>query len=243
MKHMAIGVPISRLFDWRTVTTLVHATAEGYASGYQMHLISAGNHERAKPIEQARNEIVEGALAAGCEWLLFIDSDATAKAGALTRLLSRNKPFISALAFKRKKHVTPACGISDGTGHYPPPVEEVIHFLEAHMEMFTGGAALLNEPDPDALLPVDAMGDHYTLIHRDVLTSMEPPWFVRTTEPDVGSTGSDWYFCEQARAAGFQPYVDLSVIAGHLTTGWNIEARDFLAWSMYYKWQQQFKEA
>lgn len=233
---IAIGIPISRKFDWRTCLTLIYAMADIAGNGHTVEFITEGNHERPAEIVAARNAITERALAKGADYLLWLDSDATAQPGSVTRLLSRDRPIVSALYFKRMTPVVPACGIKTddptlGEMDYPPPVSAIMQAMLDNGAINLAEAALL--PDkPGSLLPVDVVGTHYVLVKREVLEALPRPWFVRTTPPGDGATGSDWYFCKQAKAAGFNSYVDLTVISGHLEGAHEISVHDFAAWTL-----------
>jgi hypothetical protein len=248
MSKLAVGTPISRLFDWRTVKSFFSFINEARGD---IVFITRGQHERPMAIETAREEIAQQVLDQGHEWLLWFDSDATAAPGTLTRLWSWDKPLISALCFKRKRPVTAACGILPGAGAalrptspgeftFPPPTEAVEAFMSRHLELADTGAYILPEAPPDALLPVNVMGTHCTLVHRDVLAAVAQPRFERWTPPGTPSTGSDWSFCVKAQRAGYQPYVDLSVISGHLDGSHEIAGIDAMAWTMWLKWTDRF---
>lgn len=236
---VAVGVPISRMFDWRVVRSMFGLINDARGD---CTFIVRGNHERPIPIEQARNQIVAQVLNEGHEWLLWFDSDATARFGTLSRLLSWGKPIVSALCFKRKYPVTPACGRMDparGEHYNPPPIDEIADWLGRHGQLATGEAVLLAEPPEDSLLAVDVVGTHCTLVHRSVLETLPAPWFERTTPPDYGATGSDWDFCIKAQAVGYPIYVDRSVISGHLEGAHVIAGLDFMAWTMWSRWVQR----
>lgn len=233
---IAIGIPVSRLFDWRTVNSLLYLVNDVRGD---VAFITRGKHERPMPIERAREEIAEQVLRDGHEYLLFVDSDATLAPGTLTRLLSRNVPVVSALCFKRKYPVTPACGFRDyskSAMHHPAPVARVADWLGHYGQLATNDAVVLPTAPAGSLMEVDVTGTHCTLIHRSVLEAMPPPRFERRTHPDAGATGSDWDFCIKARAAGFPIYVDLSVLAGHLEGSHVIGGLDFMAWTIWTRW-------
>ena len=58
----------------------------------------------------------------------------------------------------------------------------------------------------------DGCGMHFTMIRRDVLEALEPPYFVTGSETGAGE---DYYFCQQAQKAGFKIHWDKSVYTGH----------------------------
>lgn len=242
--NIAIGIPISRLFDWRTNLAQLYAMADAAGNGAGVEFLTEGSHERPIDIVTARNRIAERAYDHGADYLLWLDSDATAVPGMLARLLSRDVPIVSALCFKRKYPVTPACGIKTddpnlGEMDYPPPIDEIAAWVQQQGDsVVNADSALLLDDQDGALLPVDVVGTHYTLIRRDVLTTLPRPWYKRTTQPDTAATGSDWYFCKQAKAAGFPVYVDLTAVSGHLEGSHVISVQDFSAWTIVIRYSQ-----
>ena len=244
---IAICVPVSRLLDQRASFAQTHAVVDAASHGHQVELMVEGNHERPLPIVEARNRLSIRAMEHGADYLLWIDSDATAEPGMLTRLLSRDVPIVSALCFKRKYPVTPACGRKDtspgaGMMDYPAPITAVAKWVDAHdgLGNETGSVLLPDEQSP--LLAVDVVGTHYTLIKREVFEATPQPWYVRTTAPTSGSTGSDWYFCKQAKEAGFASFVDLTAISGHLEGSHCISVHDFVAWTIVSNWADYQKQ-
>ena len=87
---------------------------------------------------------------------------------------------------------------------------------------------MLEEPPEDALHEVDWTGSHCFLVHRSVFEAINPPWFENHSNVRWGS-GSDRIFFEKVKAAGFQPRVDYSVVAGHEAT-MVLGMADFMAW-------------
>jgi hypothetical protein len=250
MSRLAVGIPLSRHFDWRVIQSLFTFINETRGD---IIFITRGSHERPQAIEHAREQIAQQVLDQGHEWLLWFDSDATAMPGTLTRLWSWDEPLISALCFKRKHPVTAACGVLPGAGagmrpmspgevNFPPPTEAVEAFLARHLEMAEMSAYILEDAPEDALLPVNVMGTHCTLVHRSVLEAVAPPRYERMTAPDTPSTGSDWSFCIKAQRAKFQPYVDLSVISGHLDGSHEIAGIDAMAWTMWQHWINRYNK-
>ena len=81
-------------------------------------------------------------------------------------------------------------------------------------------------PD-DSLFEVDFTGCHCVLIHRNVLETMDPPWF-------NGHPGrEDKYFYLKAQGLGWKTYIDLSTLVGHVLDARIIGAYDFLAHLLY----------
>jgi len=244
---IAIGIPISRLFDWRAILAQMYAMRDMLGLGHSVQFMVEGNHERPLPIVQARNEIALRAMGAGADFLLWLDSDATGTPGMLARLLERDLPIVSALCFKRKYPVSPACGRKNTDpdapdSSHPSPVDDVAEWVKGSGNLQNTTSAILLPDREGALLPVDVVGTHYTLIKRAVVERLPQPWYKRTTPPDWGSTGSDWYFCMQATAAGFPVFVDMTAISGHLEGSHEIAVHDFVAWTMATKLSEYKRE-
>ena len=69
---------------------------------------------------------------------------------------------------------------------------------------------------PDRLMKVDGVGTGCLLIHRDVLKAIDPPWFkFQYTHDGTIELSEDYYFCEKAKAAGFELFLDPNCVCGH----------------------------
>lgn len=234
---LAVGIPVSRKFDWRACMAQWGALVDTVRGGMDLIPCFEGSHERPMPITQTRNLITDKALRHGADYLFWLDSDATLEVGSLARLLSRDLPIVSALCFKRKYPVTPACGRESddpdaAEWSHPAPIDDVLKWVLANEGLGQVNDAILLSDRDGALLPVDVVGTHATLVKREVFERLPRPWYKRVTPPDHGSTGSDWYFCRQATQAGFPVYVDMSVVSGHLEGAHSIGVHDFVAWTI-----------
>ena len=142
-------------------------------------------------IAPKRNECVRWVLEESeFEWLLFIDSDMTPPPNLALRLLEHHVDIVSALYFARR-----------------PP-----HMTCAGFER--SGSLDMDFAADGGLEKVDYVGAGALLIQRHVLQTVYPPWF---GEPTPG-VDDDLYFCQKARAAGFDIHVDTSLCVGHMTT-------------------------
>lgn len=146
----------------------------------------------------ARNSLCEFTLASGAEWLWFMDDDHAFAPDLLLKLLSHNEKLIVPVCLMRTHPYMPVTfserlpDTPDGKARYLPvyyPDEE----NRGVIELAAGGCAGM-------------------LIHREVLESIESPWF------EYGFASEDMIFCEKAKERGFKIHCDLSARLGHITT-------------------------
>ena len=234
---VAIGIPVCGLPSWSLVRSLMSLEWPAGPRGF----LTAGEYDRPLPIDVAHNRIIEAFLTdKRLEWLLMMDADATLHPQTLLRLLSWKQPVVGALCFTRRCPASPTiyAGQPPGTpdGYYRIHIAETKAWLTQHPELIVNQATVLEPRPDDALARVDFTGAHCLLVHRRVLDAIKPPWFARLMPEGRTDTGSDRYFCEQARAAGYPIYVDRSVLAGHGAGDRTIGALDFLAWDSVTDW-------
>lgn len=158
---------------------------------------------------EARHNIAQEAIAAGADYLLWIDSDHVFPADALFRLLKHDKEIVGCAMSSRSTPRYVNCGLADSV-----------------------------ERDSEELALAKWMSFGLVLIHRRVFEAIELPWFelewtgaARPTSPpseDVitfpkricAYQGEDVVFFRKARCAGFDVWVDvpLSGQVGHIGT-------------------------
>jgi len=156
--------------------------------------------------------------------LLLLDDDAVLHPATITRLLSRKLPVVGGLTWTGGLPTEPT--IYRGfmqvyQGKFPswcvrhddvrkwillPDVQNELlqHQLEAGYVTTWDG--------PEALSRADAIGFHCVLIQRDVLERIGEPY---CESNDIG-VREDFDFSERAIRAGFDLYVDKTVIVGHV---------------------------
>jgi hypothetical protein len=147
----------------------------------------------------ARNELVQNSLDRGSEWLLFLDDDHTFDEDLLLRLLLHEEPVVCSLYLGRQTPFRP------------------IAFRGPNEEGMYESIPLTDIPGDQGLLPITAAGCAGMLIWSEVFRSIPKPWF------EYGKVGSwaaseDIIFCEKARAAGFEIYLDPRAQLGHLAS-------------------------
>lgn len=151
---------------------------------------------------RGRNRLVKESLAAGAEWILFLDDDQTFGPNLLMRLLSHEKPIVASLYLMR---------------HYP---FSPIAYTHREDDDKTYRPLLLHDyPTDTGLVEVRAAGTGGMLIRSEVFNEMcrqgvceYGVWF------KDGEASEDLTFCEKAREVGFPVYVDLQAQMGHCTT-------------------------
>lgn len=140
-----------------------------------------------------RNIVAQQALDCGAKWLWFIDDDHTFAPDVLMRLLAHDVPIVQPLVSTRK-----------------PPYLPYAYRFDGERYVSVGWDGL-----EDGLMKVDASACGGMLIRRDVLETVDFPWFV---EGKCGmGPGEDFYFSEQAKRFGFQGYVDCETRMGHIS--------------------------
>ena len=170
------------------------------------------------------------------DWILSSHNDVQFDPGTLPRLLSWNKPLISALIFMRQSPVVPhiwASYSADRKQPYALRVNETYKWFIKHSDYLSSQASFLMDPRPeDALEEIDFTSTSCCLIHRSVLEAMRTKygdtWF--QWDDDYNGGGEDRNFFEHARAVGFPAYVDRSCCVGHLVGNIATGPMDFMAW-------------
>ena len=135
----------------------------------------------------ARNQGVKQALMDPLvKWIMFIDSDMVFDKPDVKRLMDHNKDIISGLYFKKN-------------------TESINFDLDKK----------LIDEYPQALMKVDDVGTGFMLVKRKVFERVKRPWF-KATFDEIPMIGEDIYFCDKARAFGFEVWLDTLVRLGHI---------------------------
>jgi len=173
------------------------------------------------PIDEARNIICESMLKTPeAEFLLFIDNDCLFPPGAVKRMVDHDLPYICAGMYTTDVPPRPTIGqyighATDGKIHYSwsKYAKKVAHYVWNVQEKdgVDRNDILFPQTKQD-LYKIDGSGMHFTLIRRDVIENVDPPWFktLNTT-----GAGEDFHFCKKVADAGYPMYADLSVQTGH----------------------------
>jgi hypothetical protein len=184
---------------------------------------------------QARNVLATRFLESGCEWSLWADDDMAWPCGnpgwfrtlagrkdladkwvginAIKRLASHRKTIVGGLYFGR---VAPY--IAQYSTAFSDPTE----------------SQLAKRGPEDKIKPVDWVATGFLLVHRQVYLDIleknptlkspnpkgKPHAFFTQTGAVNAIQGEDVAFCERAKSAGHQPYVDLGCLVAHRGANW-----------------------
>jgi len=154
-----------------------------------------------KPIADARNEIVEYALAQNAQYIFWLDDDVIPPPNSFLRLYNHQKDIINGVYWSKSSPTMPLLF----RGHLEGP------YWDWHV---------------GDLIEIDAAGNGLTLVKTDVYRKMQKeiggPWYSVEygSFPDtintlpVGNT-EDLYFYWKAKKAGYKIWADTSIQAYH----------------------------
>ena len=144
-------------------------------------------------LHSMRTNLVLMALKNKCSHILFVDSDMKLHPDSLPILLGHKKDIVS---FNYSAKALPR--------------EPVVKLLGANGERVVGEI-------PKELFECSAVGFGCTLIDLRIFEFIPLPWFVFGYLDDgVSAVGEDVYFCEKARANGFEVWCDPTVRTIHV---------------------------
>lgn len=141
-------------------------------------------------VAENRNWIVAQAIKNNCTHLLLTDDDMVYPKDTLEKLLAHNKDIIGATYSVRRI-------VDKDTNHL------VIEYLDEKSD---------TEP-----FKCKAIGGGMLLIKMDVFKKVEQKWFWYDVHPNgMILMSNDWWFCRQARKAGYDIYCDPTLLVKHI---------------------------
>lgn len=180
------------------------------------------------------NKVVKEFLASKSEWLFSTHDDINFEPRTLIRLMSWEKPLVSALVFMRQSPVIPHVwkNYTEYDTYYAQRIADTRDWFYKHHEYIRFGPFVMEERPEDALTEISFTSTSCVLIHRSVLEDMREylheEWFVCDDEEKGG--GEDRRFFTYAKIAGHQGYIDRSCIVGHVAGDIPSSVADFIAW-------------
>lgn len=148
---------------------------------------------RGSVIPSNRNTLVKKALEDGATHVMFIDTDMVFPADTLDRMLAHGKPIVMANCCVRS--LNPAKATAQRNGR-----------------------VVWTDRGTKGLEEVDRCGFGVALVDIEVFKALKKPWFEFPYLPERDDYGGeDVYFCDKAREAGYQIFIDhdLSWQIGH----------------------------
>lgn len=229
MKQITLWIPAPDGPCWETILPISSLEApEGMKIRTPWYRSGANNPK------YSWNKAVVDFLATGDEWVLSVHNDVVVDPQTLTRLLSWNKPLVSALIFMRVGPVLPHIwkGYPNEGGRMTQRINDTREWFYKHQDYIRMGAFVMEPRPDDALTPIDFTSTSCTLIHRSVLEAMRPLvndiWF--QCDDDLAGGGEDRRFFTYALEAGYEAFVDRSCVVGHLARTTPTSSMDFIAW-------------
>jgi GT2 family glycosyltransferase len=147
---------------------------------YEIHLLTSNK----RPIDNNRNYIVREFMKTDCEWLIQFDDDMI----PIHNILELTK--------MDKKIIAPYFQTYKDGNIIPLAMKKEKHGWKPDFNLNEG----LNK--------VDAVGTGCLLVHRDVFQKLDHPYFkYKYNKEGRLIKGLDFYFCERAKAKGFDTYV------------------------------------
>jgi hypothetical protein len=147
-----------------------------------------------EPLEAARNHQVRRFMESDYSHLFLLDADCIPRPQTLERLLAWKLPIVAAPHRSQK----------DG--------QRLIMALEQEGDRYKPYLP------PLGLQRVDAVGGSGLMIERKVFEAVPPPAFRCVYDDTTGKLKrtEDFYFCERARAAGFDIWADFALVQQHM---------------------------
>lgn len=210
--RLAIGIITANEFPaptafWDSYEVVTTRCYNGDVNAALPDDLKIGGFERIKsrlfPTDVARNEICEAVRKGTHDYLLFLDADMVHPPDLIERLLVHRKPVVTARYHMRKPPYAPVAYVKHPTLEGPHCYKSV-HYARGLVEIERCGAGAL-------------------LIRRDVLLAIHdrvgPNWFRYQREAEGIQdfrVSEDFWFCRQAREAGFSVWLDWETECGHL---------------------------
>lgn len=136
-----------------------------------------------------RSDLAQHAVDAGCDYLLWLDTDMRFPRDTLARLLAHKKPLVAA------NYTTRRLPINAVAKNY---VAEIGEWRDVE-----------TKPDSKGLEEVSGVGMGVMLMSTDILKKMEKPWFTFPWDTIKKSHhGEDIHFCLLASKLGFPTFID-----------------------------------
>ena len=155
-------------------------------SGGALHIFTS----KRTLIASQRESLAEQALEAGCDYIMWLDTDMRFPKDIYKRLASHGKDIVAANYATRRIPV------------------KTVAFDALHGEW----SCVYTRPEDTGLREVAAVGMGAMLVKTSVYTKIPKPWHLIGYSAKVNDySGEDVFFCKAAAHAGFKIYIDQDV--------------------------------
>ena len=153
---------------------------------------------------RARNDIVQKAMDGGFDYIFMVDSDMIIPQDALQRLLEYPTEICLGLCPRKNTKDGTTCIYKFGQINYNDAY--TYHDLPEEPRVLVHGGGMA-----------------CALIKVDVFKDLQYPYFKYVTYDNGSELSEDLYFCSQAKANGYNIFVDTRVRCGHATRYFQFE--------------------
>lgn len=187
-----IGLPTNRGLRPEMAQSVLEMVAHG---GYDFHILVASE---GYTIAENRNYMAVKALNNNSDFLFMADDDMVFPPDTLDKLIADDKDIVSVAYHPRSE-----------TG-------QITKFLdETHVVKLEE----TNDPKYKTTFETLATGTGVILIKTEVFKKTPRPWFMFEYFPTGQcKLGEDWYFCREAKKAGFKVWCNPKIKVGHIGT-------------------------
>ena len=189
------------------IPTFENIMPETFKSIYDLN--SCGNElcfefVRGYDCARARNNIVQKALSGGFNYILMVDSDVVIPSDTLKNMLEYPTEICLGLCPRKNTKNGTTCIYKMGQVNYQ------------------NAYTYYNLPKENRLI-VHGGGMACALIKVDIFKDLQYPYFKYVTYNNGSELSEDLYFCSQAKANGYNIFVDTRVRCGHATRYFQFE--------------------
>lgn len=198
--------------------------AVSYASQQGIEISQVGVTERML-VHSARNQLAKGFMKTDCDWAFWIDDDTVLPYNTIPKLLAlakeKDTKFVSGVYYQRLPPHNPVLWRKD-----PETTEGLRIYSEKAAEkgdpVYTHHyvSPQLNAKNP---FMADVAGFGCVMTHREMFEKIPEPWFQMIT----GRCSEDFFFCVEAKKAGYQLWIDPSLDLGHIGPNRIIYRKDY----------------
>ena len=202
MLFRSIAVPTNRGLQPKTMQCLLELVAQS-SRKYDLYIIVPSE---GYTIAENRTYSTVQALNNKSDYLLFIDDDMTFPADLLDTLIANNKEICGTAYHSRGNTSTMPKYLDTGINSIAEVAPKEYIDLETN-----------TDPKYKDTFECHATGTGIILIKCEVFKKMPRPWFMfEYFETGQVKLGEDWYFCREAKKAGYQIYTDPKIKVNHL---------------------------